>query len=199
MTVAELVLRYVDVLIWPVVVFLLVGWRFKEQIREAVGRLSRVKALGAEADFSAGLAKSEELSAETTAKLPGEANRGGIPVEPPEATRRNLSDLRLASGDPTFSVLSAWESLRMAVEELAETAVPYVQGSAWSVLLHELTRRGVTNREFTTSVMELQRLRNQIAHGRYEPTEGQALTYVATARELQRAADVLRRTPPPSP
>jgi hypothetical protein len=57
--------------------------------------------------------------------------------------------------------------------------------------VRELEQRAVINNEFAQAVDELRQLRNRVARGQHNPTSGEALAYVETAKELTNAARML--------
>lgn len=52
----------------------------------------------------------------------------------------------------------------------------------------------IAQAEYFTAVRALRDLRNRVAHGKANPTPGEAITYAESAAELAGAAKVMART-----
>jgi hypothetical protein len=60
--------------------------------------------------------------------------------------------------------------------------------------LHVLARvqqHQVVNKALSRAVDDLRELRNRVAHGRHNPSSGEAVAYVESTKELSRAAHIL--------
>ncbi|MFE3049098.1 hypothetical protein ACFXIY_18825 [Streptomyces albidoflavus] len=86
MAIAELVLKYLDTLVWPVVTVVLV-WMLRAQIRQAFGRLTRLETpagtLEFEAEARAVRDEADDLRASAEDPAPGGLWYGGLDDEPP--------------------------------------------------------------------------------------------------------------------
>ncbi|UYM24321.1 hypothetical protein NQP46_15460 [Streptomyces albus] len=85
MAIAELVLKYLDTLVWPVVTLVLV-WMLRAQVRQAFGRLTRWETpagtLEFEAEARAVRDEADDLRASAEGPAPGGLWPGGWTTSP---------------------------------------------------------------------------------------------------------------------
>jgi hypothetical protein len=94
-----------------------------------------------------------------------------------------------AEGNPSFTIIAAWEGLNQAVGELVRTKLPDSAGTGSPVRrLPELQKQGSVTPSFVKAVGELRDLRNLVAHGRHNPTAGEAVAYSSAALNLGQIA-----------
>ncbi|MEU6434478.1 hypothetical protein ABZ874_09135 [Streptomyces albidoflavus] len=135
MAIAELVLKYLDTLVWPVVTVVLV-WMLRAQIRQAFGRLTRLETpagtLEFEAEARAARDEADDLRAPVVegpadegvslpdpVEVPDGGSRGGgadAPAQPsdlPSSGSRRRRDhlLDMAEHAPLQAMTEAWGSL----------------------------------------------------------------------------------------
>lgn len=91
----------------------------------------------------------------------------------------------LATSNPSFVVIKSWEEFNGVLEELVAAAFPGNKKAwTWRMQLLELRKQGHVGNSFWVAFQELQELRNSVAHGRHNPTAGEAVTYLESIREL---------------
>ena len=90
-------------------------------------------------------------------------------------------------------MIRAWEQVAMAISDLASAWMPDRDWKAnvfWVGLPNELQRAGLVNDEFVKAARELFDLRSKVAHGKHNPTPGEAVAYAESAQVLAFAARI---------
>ena len=176
-----------SVLSWPVLVGVIV-LVFLKPLRELIGRVKTLETGGSKATFGDridAVERSTEFALEDIV-LPTAAEPS---LAPQSSAEHGL--------DSAASMFQAWEELGTALQGLYDAAgltgeltATRGRGRRRSPVLmaDELYKNGQVNEAFVRSVRELQGLRNEVAHGRHDPTSGEAAAYIETATELTRAA-----------
>lgn len=152
--------------------------------------------MGQKLSFGDQLAGAEESADRAIGSIENQAGpqRPEPPTEQSHADPDEFATLgRAAEANPSYLILVGWEELASATNDLAGASLgtdgflrrnPIQQ-------VRELQQRAVINKDFAQAVTELRQLRNRVAHGQHNPTSGEALAYVETAKELTKAARVL--------
>jgi hypothetical protein len=175
-------------LAWPVVVIVL-AIIFRTHIAHLLGRIKSYKGMGQEVTFGHELANAENSvleavrSAATGSSKPDQIDA----IEPSPLARK-------ADANPSFVVIHAWEQVARAVLYLADVGPPAESFPAQPIstgLLNELQKLHLVNSDFTTAVLELRELRNQVAHGEHNPTAGEAVAYAESAQVLAATARMM--------
>lgn len=194
------------VLTWPVVVLVL-ALIYKRSITESVSRLTHYRGFGQELDFGQRLAELESAEAvrppgepsQTAQEVPG-AKPGGVSPEQagtPPKTERDRARLDLAETEPSFLVLSSWQDLAEAIEDLANALAPAAPRKRRSPTesLKVLQQNEMIRPLEVEELLELQDLRNRVAHGQHRPTPGEALTYANLALSVRSRVYSVARHP----
>ena len=191
-----------------IVVFLLL---FRGPLTELLGRIISYEGLGQKVNFGQKLAGAERAVSEAVAQAQESVGQTQLsPVDPVKveaddalrkiiSTEHNTHDVdldsaglvelaELATSNPSFVVIKAWENLEAAVGKLVEAAWPGTKEPYPFRRLFDLVKEKRTNASFANAVLELRDLRNNVAHGQHNPTAGEAVTYVESVRELARIA-----------
>ena len=177
------------VISWPMIV-LVMFLIMRKPIRELIPRLKSGEILGAKATFSDELERTEKTA---------DAAIGSLPVEEPLAADSKPAEvdplLREAEANPSYVLISSWERLKdNLVPNLvvlsgdynaAQQAQMQKKGLA---LLDEPKVHQVLGADFVAAVRGLNNLRNAVAHGKHNPTPGEAVTFSETANELHMGA-----------
>lgn len=191
--VAELVLKYIQALIWPTVILALL-WTWRDRVGEAIGRLSRVETPAGALEFQNEARRVRDRAAAVAEEEA--ASTGPVPEPEPlpepeprpqpasseeptgEAVRRRLLALFMAidqpddviERSPTGAIVSAWNALQTFAEEIL-TLYPSVQprrpGSGWVApgeLVRMLQVAGL-DPEAVDVMNDLRSLRNTTVHG----------------------------------
>ncbi|WP_071339471.1 hypothetical protein [Streptomyces albidoflavus] len=151
MAIAELVLKYLDTLVWPVVTVVLV-WMLRAQIRQAFGRLTRLETPAGTLEFEAG-ARAVRDEADALRTLAGDPAPVGAwywggedepppdeeegPPEPGERSRAGAWGPQPGRGNvatPPVVPVRPWLDFRDAME-MAEHAPASAISLAWFRLL----------------------------------------------------------------
>jgi hypothetical protein len=188
-----LVSALVAQLYWP----LIVGGAlilFRKPVRELLGRIRTYEGLGQKLEFGERLAVAENSAEEAAQSVSLEGN----PEQRPPLQPNSL--VRQAETNPSFVVLQSWDQITYALADLARAAKLGLEIRA-SIFraLSEMQKMNLVNEEFVKAVSEFQDLRNRVAHGRHNPTPGEAVAYAESAQVLalvaRSMADFIRRNP----
>jgi hypothetical protein len=172
----EFIASVISNVTWPIVVLVL-AFRFSDTIAGAFKQLHHIKAPGVEATFGDALAGVEE-SAQAV------LDAAGIPVDETDPKAESRID---RTTDPSGMIIRAWQDLSLGLTNLTNASGgETIKNSSRSTtaLIRRLRDEGTIDPKFAATLLELRALRNAVAHGRHDPTEGEALTYAETAREL---------------
>ncbi|MFF8547113.1 hypothetical protein ACF07Z_09600 [Streptomyces albidoflavus] len=136
MAIAELVLKYLDTLVWPVVTVVLV-WMLRAQIRQAFGRLTRLETPAGTLEFEAeARAVRDEADDLRAPVVEGRGNQGvplPDPVEVPDGgSRGGGAD---APAQPSDLPSSGSRRRRDALLDMAEHAPLQAMTEAWGSLV----------------------------------------------------------------
>jgi uncharacterized protein YutE (UPF0331/DUF86 family) len=185
-------LQFLDKLIghllsWPVFAVVAVVL-FRPQIRSLIVQVRSYEGLGQKLTFGDELAQAEEDVEELAASRAVEsAQQAG---DETQETWRSYADL--AERAPSAAILMAWAEVEKAANSLVDRyglqdqgRRPRTTGELFRLLIDRRIVPGSMLRAFD----RLRALRNQVAHGMHEPTAGEALTYIETARSV---TDVLQ-------
>ena len=180
---------------------------FRGPLGELLGRIISYEGLGQKVNFGQKLAGAEKSVSEAVAQAQESVGRTQLSAADTEkmaadralrkitSTERNPDDIdlrraglvelaELATSNPSFVVIKAWEELEAALMELVEEAFPGARLVSPSLALPDLIKERHVNTSFANAVRELRGLRNDVAHGQHNPTAGEAVTYQESAREL---------------
>jgi hypothetical protein len=162
---------------------------FRKPLTDLIGRVSTYEGLGQKLQFGQKLAGAEqsvnEAVTQAGAELSGDhgESRGSK-----DADTKNLEELglaKLAATNPSFVIIKAWEELSGSLDRLVRIVMSGTYERRTPIYwLPTLVADGVVNESFSNAVRELFDLRNQIAHGKNDPTPGEAIAYAKSARQL---------------
>ena len=112
----------------------------------------------------------------------------GVPIEDPSTPRPESHN---GIDDPSGLINRSWERIVPMLDEL-RLRTPSNGRPTRNVMamLNQLRRDGVIGSGLVETVSRLRELRNAVAHGKHEPTAGEALSYQESAYEI---GDYLRR------
>jgi len=197
----------ITALLWPLVVAIAIIV-FRRPLSELIGRIKSYEGLGQKFTFGDKLADAEkavgkavesakeagavnsvkEASAGDAVESAKEAVKAEAVQKPPTEKRIEVQPNPLsqdAEANPSFVVLRSWDQLESALNDLNETVFP---GSRRTTnvpsLINRLLGRELITREFAKATLELRDLRNRVAHGRHNPTPGEAVAYAESVQKL---------------
>jgi hypothetical protein len=184
---------------------------FRRPLAELIGRVSTYEGLGQKVTFGQKLAGDErsvnEAAAQDKSQYIGIIHESVVASaklqeelrQQAESTKRaresavqeqELTQLaEMASANPSFTIIKAWEELSDVLTRLAKEALPNTAVRNPVYLLPELVESGLIGESFVKAFFELFDLRNRVAHGEHNPTAGEAVTYVESVRRLVSIAD----------
>ena len=90
----------------------------------------------------------------------------------------------IASSNPSFTVIKAYDELETAIGQLVLAAMPDLARSDPQNQVAILGDRRFLSESFASAFKDLRGLRDRVAHGKHNPTPGEAVTYVESARKL---------------
>ena len=180
---------------------------FRGPLAELLGRIISYEGLGQKVNFGQKLAGAEKSVSEAVAQAQESVGRTQLSTADAEkmaadralrkitSTERNPHDIdlrraglvelaELATSNPSFVVIKAWEELEAALTGLVEAAFPGARLVSPALALPDLIKERYVDTSFANAVRELRGLRNDVAHGQHNPTAGEAVTYQESAREL---------------
>jgi hypothetical protein len=182
----EFVSTLIGDLIWPFVVLAAIVV-FRRPLAELIGRVKSYEGLGQKVTFGEELADAEFSVNEAVESIKPDTE------EPEKRAAAEPSPLvREAEANPSFVVIQAWEQLSAELEELVAAAFPdRVPRGTLAGWLPDLQRRDMVNTDFVKAVRELRELRNKVAHGRHNPTAGEAVAYAEAAQVMAASAHIM--------
>lgn len=183
----EFVASVVRSLAWPLV-FLVAVVLFSDEIRSLLRRIRTGKVLGTEWDFGEGIEKAETARAQASVATPRteRLNASGV------AADDKMADLVLATAtNPSYAVIATWEMLLASVDDFLRVALSE-NDKAWlpkgpgnqSAALQRLKKRGLLDGPTLEMFEALRALRNHVAHGHSNPTQGEAAAFIENASWL---------------
>ena len=177
----------ISTLAWPVAVVVLV-LVFRIQLGHLLGRIRSYKGMGQELTFGDRLADAEN-SVDEAVRSAQVKEGGSAPIE------TEASPLaREAEANPSCVVIRAWEDVASAIVDLSVAWMPdrdWRRNLFSPSLPGELLRAGLLNDEFVKAARELFELRNSVAHGKNNPTPGEAVAYAESAQVLAATARIM--------
>ena len=106
----------------------------------------------------------------------------GVPIEERSASPGQEPDRTVE--DPSGLIIRSWEEIVWKLEELRMKTPNTRTTRNVPDVLRQLRQDEVIGSELVETVSRLRELRNKVAHGKHEPTGGEALSYQESAREL---------------
>ena len=170
----EAVVTVVTALIWPVAVVTIVVL-LRRQLTALIGRMSRLNAVGVEAEFSHEAAATAELAEAT---LPEPPNTVALPSSMPLTPHPTLDQLLLeAKGHPIGAMVRAWQ--------LLETLAPFDEdGRIYLAKLERVLGSKSAAEEVLPIYRRLAGLWSREVRGRAIPTVEDAEEFVSTTWRL---------------
>jgi hypothetical protein len=162
--------------LWPIVVVVVIVV-LRKPLGELIGRTRRYEGLGQKVEFGPGMAEAEDSVGKAMQNAPMAEKAGEVLPNPL---------VRQAEDNPSYVVLQAWDQLSLTIADLVGVVLPGKRTGSWSPLesLPALKKSKLVANDFVKAVAELGGLRNQVAHGRSEPTPGEAVAYAEAAQAL---------------
>lgn len=158
---------------------------FRKPLAELLGRIKSYEGLGQKVTFGERLAEAE-ASVEEVAR--------SVEIDHPEAEKEIAVEssplAREAEANPSYVILQAWEFILDTLTALDHEITGQLHARGMDRVLLDLQRRGGggVGPEFFRAFAELRDLRNRVAHGRHNPTPGEAVTYAQSVQVLARVA-----------
>jgi hypothetical protein len=166
-------------------------------LRALIGRVDSWEGLGQKLSFGRKLAEAGKQAELATSAVANELAAADHEV-PPEDADRFTALAKDAADNPSYSITAAWDELQRAMAELVSSASVDLDAldmrvhlKTGAAALAAIRRIGYVDDSFVEAVNGLRQLRNKVAHGQHKPTPDEAVSYVASARELARASQVL--------
>ncbi|MFE0348638.1 hypothetical protein [Streptomyces griseoluteus] len=186
MAVAELVLKYVEALVWPVVTLVL-AWACRHHLKRAFARMTRLETPAGAIDFAEEARRTYDDTREQASSslprepgqlsrpLPSQAGNGARPHLRARSTQYEALDqaLDLVGSSPDSAVMLAWRAVEVAYRD--------VLGGTRSVqeAARQLEGRGLP-RSVAETMVRLARLRARVSHGDHTVFPDAAFDFVAS-------------------
>ncbi|MEU1730010.1 hypothetical protein [Streptosporangium sp. NPDC020145] len=187
---------------------LIIIFVFRKAITGLLGRVSSYEGLGQVVTFGDKLAKVENEVDVLAVDLPAEEEISDTPEDTSASDwlggpkRGILPPHPLSLYGGPGSVIQGWNAVEDALGRLASavnvesrgervsTASDFLRRRSPGEIVGLLTAKGVIPNLLGSVLDDLRMLRNRVAHGRYTPTDGEAITYFQRSAEV---ADVINR------
>ncbi|MGW0465432.1 hypothetical protein ACWDX6_09200 [Streptomyces sp. NPDC003027] len=189
MEIAELVLKYVEALVWPLVVVVL-AWSFRRHQKRAFDRMTRLETPAGAIEFAEEAARTyEEVEGSSSVQASEDAtvyggtlmhSAGGHTRERDEAINQALE---LIATSPDSAVMIAWRAVETALRKAALQLPQEPESQRFFVAtkaIRELTQRGLLSSHMANTMMNLSRLRARVSHGQHTVLPDAAFDYVAS-------------------
>lgn len=187
---------------------------FRNPLVDLIGRVTSYEGLGQKVQFGKQLASAEKTVSDAAAQATSDRGRktsGSTSATPEVEQNKSPDDMqeepaqsgsigwdlekvglaKVASENPSYTIIRAWEELTGSLERLVATVLPDASPRNPIRLLPELAMKGIVNDSFVSGARELVDLRNRVAHGRSNPTPGEAVAYAEAARVLGNTATMI--------
>lgn len=189
MEIAELVLKYVEALVWPLVVVVL-AWSFRRHLKRAFDRMTRLETPAGAIEFAEEAARTFEEVEGSGAVQAGEGetvyggtlmhSAGGLARQRDEAINQALE---LIATSPDSAVMIAWRAVETALRKAALQLPQGAENQRYFVAskaIRELTDRGLLSPHMANTMTNLSRLRARVSHGDHTVLPDAAFDYVAS-------------------
>lgn len=163
---------------------------FRSPLAELLGRIVSYEGLGQRINFGQRLAGVEKSISKVVVQARETVKRSQLDIDPEKPGFLGLA--ALATSNPSFVVIKAWDDLESELKRLITTVFPDTKEIDLARCLLDLVRDGQLNESFPSAVLELRNLRNNVAYGQHNPTAGEALTYLKSAQDLMIDAGMAR-------
>lgn len=186
---------------------------FRRSLVDLISRVSTYEGLGQKVQFGQKLADAEVTVSDAVARVHPKEPAAPRSVnnqqeDAPQSSSQgknseNADPFRLglgtvAAANPSFTIIKAWEELSESLADLIRQLDPnapdsrkfrYLRNPVFGIRL--LGEEGKVDESFARAAQELYDLRNRVAHGRNNPTAGEAVAYAESARQLRFSAIAL--------
>ena len=187
--VAELVLKYVEALVWASVVLAL-AWSFRRHLKRAFDRMTRLETPAGAIEFAEEAARTyEEVEGPGTVQASGDVTTyGGTLMHSAVGHTRERDEainqaLELIATSPDSAVMIAWRAVETALRKAA-LELPQERESrrrfVVTAAIGELTQRGLLSPHTANTMTNLYRLRARVSHGQHTVLPDAAFDYVAS-------------------
>ncbi|WP_148649639.1 DUF4145 domain-containing protein [Lysobacter antibioticus] len=170
--------KAIESLAWPVAAVALVAL-LRDEIAKLAPSLKKLKAGPLEAEFEREVKQLKEIKDSRPA--PGEA----APIQSRDTASKSFL-FEVAELHPRSAILESWVRLEAAARAVLvgkrDAKSSYLQAPR---LAEPLAQLSILNPSQVTMFHELRRLRNEVAHGNFEPTQESARSYIDLAAFLQ--------------
>ncbi|WP_328678442.1 hypothetical protein [Streptomyces sp. NBC_00343] len=191
MEVAELVLKYVEALAWPMVTAGAV-WGMRDHIRGAFARITRLETPAGTVEFSTAAREVRSDAEELGAASAGDDSANGPQEEAEEDSRFGAFQEAwdVADASPIGALVSAWLLLEsISLQAIDERGGPPLELASRPLtptrIIEALGKMGLSARAVSV-FHDLRQLRNQAIHGKDVVTPLAARDFVESARYVAR-------------
>ncbi|HVZ44597.1 MAG TPA: hypothetical protein VHA82_12375 [Ramlibacter sp.] len=173
-------------LAWPTAAVVL-GFMFREQVRKLLDKMKTLKAPGGiEAAFTeqvSEVAAEVKYIPEPASSAKKENAVATVPYQ--EQSADDLAGYLVGPIRPTAAILDTWRSIEAYIYELYRAYWhEEPKSGTWLSIVKGFNNFEIFSDELLKIVLDMGRLRNQVAHSRFEPDEDAARDYVSTAQRV---------------
>ncbi|WP_158720969.1 hypothetical protein [Streptomyces sp. NRRL S-241] len=205
MDVAELVLKYIEALVWPAVVLVL-AWSFRRHLKRAFGRMTRLETPAGAIEFAEDAARTYEeveVSGTIQASVEGAVYGGTLMHSAVGHTRERDAAinqaLELIATSPDSAVMIAWRAVEMALRKATpqlprDVQSPRVYNTSTTIMA--LRQHGLLAPHIADTAMNLSRLRARVSHGQHTVLPEAAFDFVASCELVLERLEAIANLPP---
>ncbi|MFB7709821.1 hypothetical protein [Streptomyces sp. NPDC056105] len=191
MQIAELVLKFIQALAWPLVTMFL-AWLFRSQLQQMFSRVTRLETPAGAMDFAAEARAVHEEAAEIeTPALDGDTSE-----EAPARRDRHRSvmdeALEVLDASPDAAVVLGWRRVEAAYRRVLSgnydlRDAPFIPAGR---AIQQLSDLGLPSSS-SSLIIRLSSMRNRVAHGDASVTAEAALDYLESCELVSRQLETL--------
>lgn len=181
----ENIIKIIDALAWPAAIIWL-GYLFRSEIRQLLGRVSRLTYKGLEAKFEKDLAKVEAEARKTLPKAESTSHISEEPIYPSPYDEKYEQLLRISEQSPRAALLEAWIEVETVLNRVASGhGYPIFTKTQYRQVLEMLINKEKFPKTILPLFNDLRILRNEAVHvPEFIPKKSSTKRYLQLAVEL---------------
>jgi len=172
MTKLEFIIRLLELLIWPVTIFIIL-FIIRKPLKDLMPFLKRAKISELELEFDRELAKVKSVAEDEFKSL---------------KTDWKTDLLNLAQNFPNAAILEAWKEIENRTEALIHKSEPKLNldvSTRYKLMQNVLTEENIIETKKAKIFNDLRQIRNKVAHANdYTVSKDQALNFISISVQL---------------
>ncbi|MFF4100550.1 hypothetical protein [Streptomyces sp. NPDC001903] len=191
MQIAEMVLKYIEALVWPAITASL-AWLFKGELQRMFSRVTRLETPAGAMDFAAEARAVHEEAAEIEAPADNDGSGEEQPARAPRFSSVIDEAMEILDTSPDAAVLLGWRHVEVTYRRVLSgnyslQDAPFVPVGTAIQRLSELGLPGTSS----SLILRLSSMRNRVAHGDASVLPGAALDYLESCELVSRQLETL--------